>query len=342
MITIRNIKMVDSPGNSDFLTITGEIEWESLKELSIPSYQREEIPKQIEKIYAAAYSLHPIAPIEICSRSRDCHFSKDGNTMKIKDTVYIIDGQQRKQAHIKLFHEGANSKVPRLRCTVYLGTNEEWESDHFTVVNFDPIKVSPSVYMKNLKLKLKSVELLYRMTHCRDNVMYNKVQWSQAKTRQNIFTSLIYGSAAACLLAGREIAATKRKLPKQLEDLLAVYGEENFMVNVTKMFELFNEIWNIDSFTYSDKVIQVKGNFVRAFGLFLGQHPEFWRESDQGRTLMVDNRVIEKLKRFPINDRLIQATFESTKMAVIEGARLFTSFVNKNVRIEKHKLGAKA
>jgi hypothetical protein len=321
--------------------MTGEIEWDSLARLAIPDYQREEIPKQIQKVYEAAFNLEPINPIEVCSRGTDFDLANKGeNSQKLvlKDNVYIIDGQQRRAAFIKIFREGANDKVSRLRVTIYLGTNEKWESERFNIVNFMPIKVSPSVYMKNQRLNYQSVDILYRLTQERDSALYGKVQWSQAKNRQNIFTSLIYGSSVGCLLAGREIKATKNELPKRLEELLEKYGEEAFRNNARTMFEIYNEIWNIDSFTFSDKVIQVKGNFVRAFGLFLGQHDEFWRTTGSSRELMVPARVTEKLKRFPVEERITQATFESTKMAVIAGARLFTEYVNKNVRIEENKL----
>jgi hypothetical protein len=196
--------------------------------------------------------------------------------------------------------------------------------------------------MKNQSLRMPSIAMLYTLTQTREHALYGKVQWSQAKQRQNIFTSLIYGSAVASMLAGREVRSTKNELPKRLEELRLQFGDDNFKNNARIMFDIYNEIWNVNSFTVADKVIQVKGNFVRAFGLFLGMHDRFWRESGPSKVLMVDNRVIEKLKRFPVNERMTQAVFESTKLAVQEGARLFTSFVDKNVRLAENKLSAKA
>lgn len=341
MIVLDNVQLVDSPSNTEIVAMTGEIEWDSLSRLAIPDYQREEIPKQIQKIYEAAFNLEPVNPIEICSRGTDFDLANKGkNSQKLvlKDNVFIIDGQQRRSAFMKIFREGAHDKVSKLRVTIYLGTTERWESERFNIVNFMPIKVSSSVFMKNQRLNYQSVDILYRLTQVRESALYGKVQWTQAKNRQNIFTSLVYGSAVGCMLANREIKATKNELPKRLEELLEKYGEESFRDNALTMFELYNEIWNINSFTFSDKVIQAKGNFVRAFGLFLGQHEEFWRHTESGRGLLVPSRVTEKLKRFPVEDRITQATFESTKMAVITGARLFTEFTNKNIRVEENKL----
>lgn len=340
MIEIIN---VSKPEQTNLTTsVTGEVEWESLDRIQIPSYQREEIPKQIEKVFVSAQKLEPIPPIELCVRTKNWDIDARSRIMLIEDPVYIIDGQQRKCAMQKVFREGMNDIVPRLRATVFLGSNETWESDRFNVLNFDPIKVSPSVFMKNQSLRMPSIAMLYCLTQTREHCLFNKVQWSQAKQRQNIFTSLIYGSAVACMLAGREIKSTKNDLPRKLEELRLQYGDDNFKQNARIMFEIYNEIWKIDSFTYADKVIQVKGNFVRAFGMFLGMHNEFWRENGNSRVLMVENRIIEKLKRFPIEERMTQAVFESTKLAVQEGARLFTSFVNKNIRREEKKLSMTA
>ncbi len=340
MIEIYNVSKPERSNAT--ISVTGEVEWDSLEKIWIPSYQREEIPKQIEKIFMAAQQLEPIAPIELAVRTKGWEIDAKSRIMMIGDPVYIIDGQQRKCGMQRIFREGMNDRVPRLRATIFLETTEEWESDRFNVVNFDNIKVSPSVYMKNQSLRMPSIAMLYCLTQTREHALFGKVQWSQVKQRQNIFTSLIYGSAVACMLAGREIRSTKNELPKKLEELRLQYGDENFKQNARIMFDIYNEIWNIDSFTVADKVIQVKGNFVRAFGMFLGMHKEFWREAGPSKVLQIENRIIDKLKRFPIDDRMIQATFESTKLAVQEGARLFTSFVNKNIRREEKKLSMTA
>lgn len=113
--------------------IMGFITSDSLPNLKIASYQREEVISEGYLINLKTAILDSILPpIELGMRGSD--YKQEDSILYINSDVYIIDGLQRVSACKAVVAEQPSFK-PLLQCMIFIDSKESWEMERFEIMN---------------------------------------------------------------------------------------------------------------------------------------------------------------------------------------------------------------
>lgn len=282
--------------------LRGVVAIESLHDLLIDDYQREELTqRQRESIETALTKGEPLPDLELGMRGENFREVKSGR-VHLKDPTYIIDGYQRKQTVIRFLSGNPTANI-RLGVKVYLNTTKKWERERFHVLNAKQAKVSPNVLLRNLREDSPGAVLLWGLTkNERQFVMYDRVQWTQNRLHGELITALTFGKTATMLHAhkigiSKGLADVVRNLDKGID----IIGQQNIRENLRAFWGLIDECWGIRKVARHGSVSYLKGNFLDVLAKILSDHYDFWQDECE-KKLFINVDLRRKLAKFNVDE----------------------------------------
>ena len=147
------------------IVLRGVLDPVSLADLKVDEYQREPLPlSALSKLWGALRDGESLPDIELGMRGQDFDVSKDDKEFWLKGDVYIIDGQQRRNAALHILSIMPELNV-RMGAMVHFGTSRTWERERFRVLILDRSRVSPNVLLRNMRHQSLAVLTLYGLSY---------------------------------------------------------------------------------------------------------------------------------------------------------------------------------
>lgn len=296
----------DSPSRGGTIVLRGVVDYESLQNLKVDDYQREQAPATPKSsIWQALASNEVLPDIELAIRSEN--FSSNGNIFTLKDDVYIVDGLQRVSTALQFLTRNAGMTV-RLGCLVHFSTTREWERERFKKLNSTRSKLSPNVLLRNEREESSAVDLVYNL--CLNDtgfVLKDRVCWQQKMARQEIMTALNMVKVITALHNHHQAAfhTSLYKVIPTLNKQVETVGTQFFRNNVKTFFDVVDKAWGIRMAQYQG-AIHMRYTFLKTLARVLSDHYDFWGDPHE-KKLIVSADVVRKLKSFHPNDPAVAA-----------------------------------
>lgn len=304
-VKLQNAGLDDRDGE---IVAHGWIEAESLDLLKVDTYQREVLaPTNLSRGKGANTSLlkalikgERLPDVILGVRGAD--YTARGNSIILKDSVYIIDGLQRISA-VKQFVERYPDKANgiSLGAEVRFNTTRASEDELFTTLNTKRVPVSPNILIRNMRESNHAVTTLYGLsTNDPSSVIYKRVQWNQRRLRGELLTALAAVQISGNLHRFSGLSAEGRAV-NSAKGLLRIsdnVGLRVFRENISTFFELIDECWGIKTVEFRQTATHLRTNFLVTVARMISDHTDFW---DNNR-LNVPTHFRKKLATFPIMD----------------------------------------
>jgi len=283
----------------------------SIGQLKVAGYQRGllsdyKIGKLMEAIRKGR-----VPDIELSLRGLD--FDEVKGVFHLKGDVYIVDGQQRIEAAKRLMRD-VPGLLPHVGAIVHFGKDEEWERKHFNIVNLAQTKVSANVTLRNLRSDYQAAKVLYNLAHERGFVLSGKVSFEQKMSKSDLMSAVMFFQTIGMLHGhigpGRAKGAVQ--MVEGLQKIMEITGRNTLMGNARRFFEVIDEAWNIQDIEYRSTAQHLRGAFLTALAKLFSEHFDFWDREK----LVVDQKFINKLKKFPMNDPTVKTLTSSSGMAI--------------------------
>lgn len=286
------------------IVLRGVIEPRSLEHLKVDDYQREPLPlSALTRLWQALRDGESLPDIELGMRGDqfDCG-GKDGEYWLAGD-VYIIDGQQRRNAALHILSLMPDLKV-RLGAMIHFGTTREWERERFKILNLDRSKVSANVLLRNMRHQSAAVLTLYGLCYNQpDFALFERVCWKQSQGAQELLTARTLTTVSAVLHSHRSPAFRNSltQLIPALDRQAGFVKLDRWRNNIHTFFELIDECWGLRNVTFRDLSLQVRSGFLTQLALMISDHTNFWRGPYETEFWM-DADWRKTLARFPLHD----------------------------------------
>jgi hypothetical protein len=299
VVKLLNAGLDDKNGE---IVAHGWLTIDSLNLLRVDNYQREVLGKSGNKrtsLQKAVTDGGRLPDIMLGMRGEHIAFPKGSSICSLMDPVYIIDGLQRVFA-LKHFAEAhpEEAKTIKIGAEVRFGTTRDSEKALFLVLNTARIPMSPNVVLRNLREEHPGVLTLYGLSTSDKNfALYERVCWNQRMTRTELMSATTLARVAKTLhssggSSGVEYMAAQ--LDSVAEEIkLGVYRE-----NVSEFFEIIDGCFGLRSIEVTQKITQLRGNFLITVADVFATHENFWKSN----RLYLDQPTKRKLAQFPIND----------------------------------------
>lgn len=277
----------------------------------VDDYQREVLSgKKHTELVKAFKEGQRFPDVELGMRGRT--FEHNKGVFTLKDPVFVVDGLQRIASAREALEMTNDGITIRLGATIYFDSTDEWERSRFRTLNIERTKLSPNVHLRNMRPSNKAVAALYELTtRPGDFPLYNRVQWGQAKNRQEFLTALGLVSILTMLHhrfghGARNSSAENqaRSLNATLDDI----GVRKLTANTKTFFGVIDDVWGIRRIAYRDQATHVKQGFLLVLAEILTRHAVFWED----RQLKIDRLTTQKLGKFPIADPSVINLVSST------------------------------
>lgn len=300
-IIVTNAALDELPNGE--IVLRGVIAPSSLHLLQTDEYQREALPlTALSSILGAFENGETLPDIELGMRGQ-CFKEGEPGVFTLLDSVYIIDGLQRRNGAVHFMNRTANGQV-HLGATIHFGTNKEWERERFRILNTLRVKVSPNVILRNKRDQSHAVLMLYGLTHNEKGfVMQGRVSWSQRMMKGELISALTLAKIVGVLHGHKARAkrSTIDELVPALDRAVELIGVQNMRGNIRAFFDLIDECWGVRAIQYREGATYMRGAFLSELARLLSNHTDFWRKPDE-KVLFVDAPLKRKLALFPVND----------------------------------------
>lgn len=291
---------IDTTPTGD-VVLLGAIDNQCLGGLLVDAaYQREELyPGKIYEIKQVM--LHRAVPVITLNQRNTDEFdlAPDGKTLVLYGDVYIVDGQQRTIAARQLVHEGL-ATVPLIRAMVYLGKDQAWEREEFTLQQRQT-RISPNVQIRNLGLDNKGIYAIIRVSEEETSPVRDRVQWQQTRNAAHLITGKslvkVAGSLHGHMGHGTRVNRID-DLATGLDKLTADMGQQRLKANMREFLRVLEKAWGLRGVAYPRAAVHLKTSFLYGLANFFSHYENFW----EGSTFKVDAATIKKLQSFPITD----------------------------------------
>lgn len=293
------------PGkNSSQIVLRGVLDPASLEWLKVDEYQREPLPlSSLSKLWEALKNGESLPDIELGMRGNDFDVSKNDTEFWLKGDVFIIDGQQRRNAALHILSLLPDLQV-RMGAMVHFGTSREWERERFRILNLDRSKVSPNVLLRNMRHQSVSILTLYGLSHSESNfALFERVCWKQSQSKNELITARTLATVAGVLHAHRSPAFRNSisELVPALERQSGFVKLDRWRKNIVEFFDVVDEAFGVRNVTMRDISPQVRAGFLVQLALIFSDHQNFWREPNETE-LYVDSEMEKRLASFPLLD----------------------------------------
>lgn len=283
------------------VVLRGVIDPASLSSLKVGAYQREILPViSVNKLAKAFAEGAAIPDIELGMRGED--FTFEGDDICLQNDVFVIDGLQRVTAAQKCL-EVNNQVVIRLGVTIHFNTTEQWEREHFRILNQDRIKVSPNVLLRNTRHDYPVIEMLYQLCAEEQFVLHGRVSWQQTlKTHELVTASTLIRTASVLHThLGGKNSSDIVSLIQSLQNIADSIGIDVIKENVILFFNVLDMSFGIKEISIRQLATHLRGAFLQTLAKLLSDHVDFWQNDD--KKLVVKAAFTKKLKAFPIKDQ---------------------------------------
>jgi len=315
----------------------GWLDLPALLELRVGDYQREILEthkSKKSKLYAAIERGERIPDITLGMRGQK--FTTRGNAFYLEDDVYIMDGLQRVSS-LRKFAVQYPDRVDEIRigAEVRFNTTRESEKALFTAMNLNRTAMSPNVILRNAREESNGLLTLFGLSHNDPSfALYNRVCWNQKMSRNELLTALNYCKAALTLhrtVAQSGPTTAVALVPPQLQRIGDELGIQHLRDNVYRFFEVVDEVWGIKGVKYVDINTHLRSNFLNILARMFAGHENFW----DGKKLVIDGRVRQKLKSFALDDPQVQKWLGAGNAAADLLYRLLLDHMEKGQKINK-------
>lgn len=290
----------------EVLIVRGVVAPDSLDLLKIDKYQREVLPQaRIDRIKSGV-RLRRTPDIVLGMRGEN-HSAHEGGVFYLQDPVFIIDGQQRREAALQLLNGGFE---PHLGMKLFFNTNYAFEKDLFDRLNMDQTKLSSNVILRNEEDTNPAMGALIRLCNELSFALRGKVCWKQKMRREELVTAMTFVKVVAMLHshAGPGRSTGAQELSRGLSKIAANVGTENLVENTRVFFDVIDRSWGISRVFYQGGATYLKATFMIELARLFSDHTNFWKED----RLVVDANVVKKLQGFAINDPTIKGLASSS------------------------------
>lgn len=319
------------------IVLRGVIHPQSLKLLRIAGYQREALPdSSLTSLWNALQNKESLPDIELGMRGYSYDNKSGSDDFFLRDPVYVIDGQQRRNAALRLLDVEPNHDV-RLGAMIHFNTGEDWERERFRILNSLRSKVSPNVLLRNARHDNVGVLTLYGLsTNDANFALFGRVCWKQKKTAGDLISSVTFAKTAVVLHSHRSGA-----MRGQLAELLPVLRRQAEFVglgvwrqNLVTYADVIDQCYGVRSIQVSKLAIHMRSVFQLTLAKVLSDHLDFWR-GDQSETLFVESELRRKLSTFPLHDQGVMALCASGTGATTMLYTLLVEHINSSKRTKR-------
>lgn len=288
------------------IVLRGVLDPASLPLLKVDDYQREPLPlSALTKLWQALRDGESLPDIELAMRGQDydCR-GKNNGEFWLSDNVYIIDGQQRRNAAMHILSIMPDLNV-RLGAMIHFGTTREWERERFKILNLDRAKVSANVLLRNMRHQSVAVLTLYGLCHNQpDFALFERVCWKQAQSLKELMTARTLVSVVATLHAHRSPAMRRQSLNELIPGLdrqAKFIKLDRWRQNIVMFFDFIDECWGLRNVSMRELSLQVRSAFLLQVALVISDHCDFWREPNE-MSLFIDAEWRRRFATFPLHD----------------------------------------
>lgn len=296
---------VTSRGNE--IVLRGVVDPASLGMLRVDEYQREALPlAALTKLWQALRDGESLPDIELGMRSLDFDSAGDSDFWLPGDKVYIIDGQQRRNAAVHILSLMPDLKV-RLGAMIHFGTTRPWERERFKILNLDRTRVSTNVLMRNMRHESAAVLTLYGLSYNEpDFALFERVCWKQAQKQNELITARTLATVAGALHAHRSPAFRNSiaELIPALDRQAKFVKLELWRKNIAEFFDLVDHAWGIRNISMRELSLQIRSTFLTQLALVISDHMNFWR-GDHETELYIETEWQKRFATFPLHDPAI-------------------------------------
>ncbi len=286
----------------DQLIVRGVIDPASLKDLKIAPYQREVLSEGKVTKLMDAHRNGGVDDIKLGMRGARTSETDDGQVLLLLDDTYIIDGQQRTVAGIRVMKDDP-PVVPYIGATIRFNTDEATERRLFRIFNLDRTNVSGNVILRNEKEDNPALAALFRLTHDASFVLRGRVTWTQAPRKHELISATTFVKVIGRLHGrfgpgkGSEVLA----VASGLDRIMGNIGRPTLVANTKAFFDLIEECWGLSIIEFVKGAVVIKSTFLMTLARVLVDHKDFWTED----RLTVPATLSAKLSKFKVNDPTI-------------------------------------
>jgi hypothetical protein len=287
------------------IVLRGVIDPASLSLLKVDEYQREPLPlSALAKLWQALRDGESLPDIELAMRSTNFESVKGTDEFWLPaDKVYIIDGQQRRNAAMHILSIMPNLPV-RLGAMIHFGTTREWERDRFKILNLERSRVSPNVLLRNMRHQSAAVLTLYGICHNEPKfALFERVCWKQSRSQDELITARTLATIAGVLHLHRSpgYRHSLNDLVPALDRQAKFVKLQQWRQNIIYFFDLIDECWGIRQISMRELSLQIRTAFLIQVALVLSDHCNFWR-GDHETELYVEQEWRKRFRTFPLHD----------------------------------------
>lgn len=292
------------------IVLRGVIDQSCLSMLRVDDYQREPLPlASLTKMWQAIIKGESLPDIELGMRSEDFDSSKSEFWLP-SDKVYIIDGQQRRNAALHAISLHPDLQV-RVGAMIHFGTTKTWERERFRILNLERTKVSGNVLLRNMRHTSPAVLTLYGLSTATPMFpLYERVCWKQSQGANELISARTLVLVSGILHAHRSMAFRNQlnELVPALDRQAALIKLENWRNNISTFFEMIDECFGLRKIAIRDTAQHIRGGFLIQLALVISDHSNFWSD-DKQTILRIDPEWRRRIASFPIHDpTVIQLT----------------------------------
>lgn len=338
VVILRHGALDESVLRGGSIILRGVLDPTTLRYLKTDDYQRETAPLTSLLRLSNAIKAGEVMP-DIELGMRGDRVKSSGDVYRLSDEVYIIDGLQRVSAALHLLGTIPEAVV-NIGATVHFGTNKEWESERFRVLNTLRSPVSPNVLLRNEREKSPVLHTLHDLcTNQKSSPLFERVSWSQRMQRGELITALTLVKITGRLHyhKGALRSVKSADLAQGLERMAGQVGLAIVRDNINTFFNLLDECWGIRHIKYRETAVHLKGTFLYVLADVLSNHTDFWQGAGQNR-LHINADLRRKINSFPMADPEISRLSGSGGKAHELLYTLLRDHINSGKRANRLKL----
>jgi hypothetical protein len=325
---------LDDAGGNDII-LRGVVDPASLSDLKIDTYQREILPMSKIKDLALALKTGSVPDIELGMRGGDFR-EREGN-FYLQDSVYIIDGLQRRTAALELMKQGL---IPRLGATVHFNTDFKSEQEMFRKLNVLGVKLSANVLLRNERETYPVIEMLIRLCHDSSFTLHDRVSWEQRMKRDQLIGGIRVLHTAVkqhsrflpSSMGTREHRGSYTQLADEFNKVMTKLGRNVVRENIKRFWEVLDGCFNVQSVVYSAHAPYLNKGFLSTLARVFADHRNFWADA----SFACSAELRKKLSLFPLQDPYVASLCSSSGPSLKILYQMIVDHINSGKR--QHRL----
>jgi hypothetical protein len=344
----QSVKFVDAAlslrieNELEHIVLRGVLSPDSLDLLQVGSYQREILSRSTIEDLREPVKAGRIPEIVLGVRGQT--YTERDNAFYLSDPVFIIDGLQRVAA-ARLIRQTEAGSNPRLGCTVFFGTDPDFERRLFLDLNTTGLKLSPNVVLRDMAPDYAIISDIWMLTRSNHSfALYDRVCWDQRMSRGHLINGRMLARIAGLVHSkfGPTRGSDVKAIASGLQQVADQIGARQVIDNTITYFDLIDECFGLRRVQFKDAASQIKGNFLIALTRLMYSFPDFWepptrKDAMPGfRSRLVISRMWrEKLRTFPLHEPEIMRLASAGGTAMLMLYTYILDHLNKGRRTRR-------